>query len=66
MKKATQKRKPGRPYAGGKSPLIALRMTRGLIELVDNYCSRQPDRPSRSEAIRRLVLQALAAPKQKE
>jgi Arc/MetJ-type ribon-helix-helix transcriptional regulator len=51
----------GRPKTG-KTPVHALRIPDHLREQVDAWIAEQPDpRPSRSEAIRRLVEQALAA-----
>ena len=41
--------------------LVQLRMSQRLFDLIDDYRRSQPDLPSRSEAIRRLVEQALKA-----
>jgi Arc/MetJ-type ribon-helix-helix transcriptional regulator len=53
------KKKRG-PPATGKTPLVALRLPETLGLRVDEWIATQPDpRPSRSEAIRRLLAQAL-------
>jgi hypothetical protein len=53
-----QKRR-GRP-ATGQDPVTAIRLSPKLRKSVDAWASRQSDRPTRSEAIRRLIEQALA------
>jgi hypothetical protein len=53
-----KKRKRGRP-ATGNDPMMALRMSPELKIEVDDWAAKQADQPSRSEAIRRLVEQAL-------
>jgi metal-responsive CopG/Arc/MetJ family transcriptional regulator len=64
IKVVPKKRGRGRP-ATGKDPHIGLRMPSGLIEQVDAWAKYQ--KTSRSEAIRRLVEQALAVqPKAKK
>ena len=50
----------GRP-ATGKDPVSAIRLSMGLRAEIDAWAEAQPDRPSRSEAIRRLVEEALKA-----
>jgi len=50
----------GRP-ATGTNPAIGVRMPPGEIAKLDQWRSRQPDLPSRPEAIRRLVELGLAA-----
>ena len=65
MLKAPKKRstkKTGRP-ATGQDPVTAIRLSKNLRASVDRWTRRQPDKPSRSEAIRRLVEHALAGPK---
>jgi hypothetical protein len=59
---AGKKRKGGRP-ATGHDPVTAVRLSAELKAMIDRWCSTQPDRPLRSEAIRRLLLIGLAAPK---
>jgi metal-responsive CopG/Arc/MetJ family transcriptional regulator len=49
-----QKRRGGRP-ATGHDPVIALRMPPALTARVDEWAKQQPDQPSRSEAIRRMI-----------
>jgi hypothetical protein len=48
----------GRP-ATGKDPILTLRAPPALTAEVEAWARRQPDRPSRSEALRRLVEIAL-------
>lgn len=51
----TEKRRPGRP-ATGKDPVRTIRMPPELEAAIAAWIERQPDpKPSRSEAIRRLV-----------
>ena len=51
----------GRPKTG-KTPVHALRLPDHLRERVDAWIAAQPEpQPARSEAIRRLIEQALAA-----
>jgi hypothetical protein len=49
-----QKRRGGRP-ATGHDPVTALRMSRALAARVEEWAKQQPDQPSRSEAIRRMI-----------
>jgi len=53
-------KKRGRPGTG-KDPMLAFRAPRAFTAEVDAWAKRQPDSPSRSEAIRRLVELALTA-----
>jgi Arc/MetJ-type ribon-helix-helix transcriptional regulator len=58
---AVNLKKRGRP-ATGKDPLVAARMPPPLIAALDSWIASQADpKPSRSEAIRRLLQEALAA-----
>ncbi len=64
MTKAAKKRTTktrGRP-ATGQDPVTAIRLSQKLRASVDRWAGEQPDNPSRSEAIRRLVEHALASP----
>jgi hypothetical protein len=62
------RKKRGRP-ATGQDPVTAIRLPLKLRSKLDEWCKRQEDLPSRSEAIRRIVEQALTsgknAPKRK-
>jgi hypothetical protein len=49
-----QKRRGGRP-ATGHDPVTALRMPASLATRVEEWAKQQPDQPSRSEAIRRMI-----------
>jgi hypothetical protein len=63
MKQSTKKvipKKRGRP-ATGKDPMMALRMPPEFRAKIDSWAKAQDDKPSRSEAIRRLVERGLAA-----
>jgi hypothetical protein len=60
MKKAIQKARGGkRPGSGrkptGVDPTRTIRLSDDFIAMVDAWSVRQEDKPSRSEAIRRLV-----------
>jgi hypothetical protein len=66
MKKATPKKHGGaRRGAGrratGKSPVRTMRLSDEFIANVDAWAALQEDRPSRTEAIRRLVELGLRA-----
>jgi len=52
--KVIQKRKPGRP-ATGNDPMMAFRLSKEKVAEVEAWAARQPDKPSRSEALRRLI-----------
>jgi hypothetical protein len=52
-------KKRGRPKTG-KVPIRAIRMDDDLVAVIDDWADRQPEpKPSRSEAIRRLIEKAL-------
>jgi hypothetical protein len=53
------RKKRGRP-ATGQDPVLALRLPPALRSAIENWAKRQSDKPSRSEAIRRLLEFALA------
>jgi len=53
-------KKRGRPGTG-KDPMLAFRAPPAFTAEVEAWAKRQPDSPSRSEAIRRLVELALTA-----
>jgi hypothetical protein len=56
------KKKRG-PAATGKTPLVALRIPAALSSRLDAWIVAQPEpRPSRSEAIRRILSQSLGKP----
>jgi hypothetical protein len=52
-KNVPQKRR-GRP-ATGQDPHISLRLPVEMIAEADTWAAQQPDKPSRSEAFRRLI-----------
>ena len=58
VQKKVLPKKRGRP-ATGKDPMLTLRAPPALTAEVEAWAKRQPDRPSRSEALRRLVEMAL-------
>jgi hypothetical protein len=58
----SRSKKMGRP-ATGHDPVTAIRLSGELKALIDRWRTTQPDKPPRSEAIRRLILTGLAAPK---
>ena len=53
------KKKRGPPPQGGRKPPQLVRMDEHLISAIDGWRKKQKDGPSRPEAIRRLVEQAL-------
>ncbi|KAA2236967.1 ribbon-helix-helix protein, CopG family [Salinarimonas soli] len=53
-------KKRGRPPTGGRDPLVGFRAPPEMLATLDAWREAQPDRPSRSEAIRRLVERALS------
>ena len=57
--KVTPKR-PGRP-ATGRDPVLTMRLPPSTRLAIENWAKRQKDKPSRSEAIRRLIEIALTA-----
>ena len=56
--KVTPKR-PGRP-ATGRDPVLTVRLPLALRSEIESWAKQQKDKPSRSEAIRRLIEFALA------
>jgi metal-responsive CopG/Arc/MetJ family transcriptional regulator len=64
-KKVVPKRKRGRP-ATGKDPVSAIRLSLPLRSAIEDWAKQQSDKPSRSEAIRRLVEFALKAKSKRE
>jgi hypothetical protein len=63
MNKSSKKvipKKRGRP-ATGKAPMVSFRMSADRIDAIEKWAARLPDKPLRSEAIRRLVERGLAA-----
>jgi hypothetical protein len=63
VKKKRITKKRGRP-ATGQDPVTAIRLSAELRNTVDAWAARQTDKPSRSEAIRRLVELGLKAKQQ--
>jgi hypothetical protein len=53
-KKNVVRKRPGRP-ATGQDPVTAIRLSKEMRAAVDTWAAAQDDKPSRSEAIRRLV-----------
>ncbi|MGA8613436.1 MAG: hypothetical protein WB760_17380 [Xanthobacteraceae bacterium] len=56
-----ERKKRGRPPTG-QDPVLALRLPPSLRSDIETWANEQKDKPSRSEAIRRLIEAALAAP----
>src|SRR5947199_9777503 len=54
------RKKRGRP-ATGQDPVSAIRLSTALKSAVENWAKQQEDKPSRSEAIRRLIETALTS-----
>jgi len=53
-RKNVAQKKRGRP-ATGHDPHISLRLPEEMIAAADAWAAQQPDKPSRSEALRRLI-----------
>ena len=60
MARKPAKKKTGRP-ATGRDPMIGLRLAPEARAAVEAWAKRQPDRPSFSEAVRRLIELGLRA-----
>jgi hypothetical protein len=52
----TMAKKAGRPSGGKQDRPFQMRVSEEFLELVDEWRRVQPDLPSRSEAIRRIVV----------
>jgi hypothetical protein len=64
MKKAIPKMHGGKRAGSGRKltgrdPVRAMRLSDEFIAMVDAWAAKQPDKPGRSEAIRRLVTMSL-------
>jgi hypothetical protein len=60
MARVVSEKKPrGRRY-GQSGQIVGTRLQPDQLALLDAWREEQPDRPSRPEAIRRIMLQALA------
>jgi hypothetical protein len=57
----TMKKKVGRPSKGGPGTMLQPRLSDEFLEKLDDWRRQQPDLPSRTEALRRLVEQALSS-----
>jgi hypothetical protein len=53
-RKEVTPKKRGRP-ATGNDPIRTFRMSDEKVAEIDAWAARQPDKPSRSEALRRLI-----------
>jgi hypothetical protein len=59
-----KKRGRGRPSTGGQMPGIMLRMPPPALSALDSWIASQPDpKPSRPEAIRRILAEKLEKPR---
>jgi hypothetical protein len=58
------RKKRGRPPTGAES--VHLRLLPDQLAALDDWIKRQPDSPSRPEAIRRLMVNGLTAPAKKK
>ncbi len=57
---SAKKSKKGRPEIDSEA--VNVRLTRDLIEHLDNFRRHQPDLPGRPEAIRRILAERLGQP----
>ena len=53
-RKTVIRKKRGRP-ATGQDPMMAFRLPAATIAAIDAWAAQLPDKPSRSEALRRLI-----------
>jgi hypothetical protein len=58
-------KKKGRPFAGGRDPVTAIRLSPEMRAAIDGWAAKQEDRPPRSEAIRRMIEIVLGGGKNK-
>jgi hypothetical protein len=61
VNKGNTKKRRGRP-ATGRDPVTTIRLATKLLAEIDVWAAKQDDKPSRSEAIRR-ILEKVVAPK---
>jgi hypothetical protein len=59
-----KKKGRGRP-ATGITPMTGVRLSEEAVRKIEMWAKKQPDTPSRAEAIRRLIELGLNAPKAK-
>jgi hypothetical protein len=54
---AAKKKKRGRPFTGvdNRDPVMTIRLSLEMRAEIEEWASRQPDHPDRSEAIRRMI-----------
>jgi metal-responsive CopG/Arc/MetJ family transcriptional regulator len=64
-KSIAETKKRGRP-ATGHDPVLTVRLPATTRSAIETWAKYQPDKPSRSEAIRRLIEFALATKSKKE
>lgn len=58
-KKAQKKKRPGRPFAGGRDPIVGVRLPDEDVAALDAVAAREGVK--RSEMVRRLLLAGIAA-----
>jgi hypothetical protein len=58
-------KKRGRPKTTGRGTLVGIRLHAPALAAIDEWASRQDEKPSRPEAIRRMIEQVLGASKKK-
>ena len=60
-KSVKPKRPPGRPSGRAQADFIGTRASPDLVAAVDKWRAAQPDKPSRSAAVRMLIEMAIAS-----
>jgi hypothetical protein len=60
-RKSAKKSRGGRPRTTGTGKLIGLRILPPLLKRIDAWSAGQDDKPSRTEAMRRLIERGLVA-----
>lgn len=58
-------KKAGRPLGRKQDRLVQMRLSEEFITKIDEWRRHQPDLPSRTEAVRRMVEQALSQGKKR-
>lgn len=51
----------GRPFKGGRDPMVSARLPEDLVKRIDTWANNHEFKPSRSAAVRRLIKVGLDA-----
>jgi hypothetical protein len=61
MPSVSKKKRPGRPKTTGTGTQISVRVLPPLLKRIDAWAKHQDDKPTRPDAMRRLIERALDA-----